>query len=37
MGAFILIAIATAAGTLLAIVAQHYLRLALKRWLKQIR
>lgn len=33
MGAFIVIAVATAVGTVGAVVLQHYLRLALKRWL----
>jgi hypothetical protein len=35
MGALIIVAIGTAAGTLLAVVAGHYLKLALKRWLRR--
>jgi hypothetical protein len=33
MGAVIVVIVGTAVGTLLAIVAQHYLRQALKRWI----
>jgi hypothetical protein len=35
MGAFVLIATATAVGTIAAVIAQHYLRQALKRWLEK--
>lgn len=35
MGALILIAVGTALGSVLAVIATHYLRIALKRWLKK--
>lgn len=33
MGAIIVVIVGTAGGTLLAYVAQHYIRLGLRRWL----